>query len=81
MTCFVNLARYYIVDIRMAVRLRSSLAAKPITKSARNNHGYNRCPEYLRTRHIEEPNAEVSGAGTASAGLPCYAGANDGERK
>ncbi len=61
MTCFVNLARYYIVDIRMAVRLRSSLAAKPITKSARNNHGYNRCPEYLRTRHIEEPNVEGKG--------------------
>ena len=37
-------------------------------------------------RHIirdpdESPNAEVSGAGTASAGLPGYAPTNDGERK
>lgn len=30
---------------------------------------------------IETPNAKVSGAGTASAGLPGYAGDNNGERK
>jgi len=30
---------------------------------------------------LERPNAEVSGAGTASAGLPGYAPTNDGERK
>ena len=29
----------------------------------------------------EAPNAEVSGAGTASAGLPGYAGDNNGEKK
>ena len=36
---------------------------------------------YLLTVEDAPHNAEVSGAGTASAGLPGYAGANDGERK
>ena len=36
--------------------------------------------EVFRLRQDMTPNAEVSGAGTASAGLPGYAGDNNGER-
>lgn len=40
------------------------------------------CHADVLLRIANEPqNAEVSGAGTASAGLPGYAGDNNGERK
>ena len=59
----------------------ANLAGKMIGSAKVQVEYYALRKEQPRIEWLESSNAEVSGAGTASAGLPGYAACGNGERK